>query len=159
MLSKLQQGTTLIVDRYSFSGAVFTAAKKAPGLDLEWCKASVHCLSLQADLQLSLDNLQCKHSGNQALSSSMLRSRLRSACMLCKASARAAACQPLSPLCHPKKKQESIVSCRFMIPYRHQRGACQHQTESCTSTWKSRQQLQEGVLELRDMRRKKCRTR
>ncbi len=41
MLEKLQQGTTLVVDRYSFSGAVFTAAKKAPGLDLEWCKASL----------------------------------------------------------------------------------------------------------------------
>ena len=40
MLSKLQQGTTLVVDRYSFSGAVFTAAKKVPGLDLEWCKVA-----------------------------------------------------------------------------------------------------------------------
>ena len=38
MLSKLYSGTTLIVDRYAFSGAVFTAAKKAPGLDLDWAK-------------------------------------------------------------------------------------------------------------------------
>lgn len=38
MLSKLRQGITLVVDRYSFSGAVFTAAKQIPGLNLEWCK-------------------------------------------------------------------------------------------------------------------------
>jgi dTMP kinase len=29
-------GTTIIVDRYSYSGVAFTAAK---GLDFEWCKA------------------------------------------------------------------------------------------------------------------------
>ena len=38
MLDRLQAGTTLIVDRYAFSGAVFTAAKRLPGLDLDWCK-------------------------------------------------------------------------------------------------------------------------
>ena len=38
MLQSLQQGTTLIVDRYSYSGIVFTSAKKLPGLDLNWCK-------------------------------------------------------------------------------------------------------------------------
>ena len=38
MLSALQSGTTLIVDRYSYSGVVFTAAKELPGLDLSWCK-------------------------------------------------------------------------------------------------------------------------
>jgi len=32
---KLLSGTTLIVDRYAFSGVAFTSAK---GLDLEWCK-------------------------------------------------------------------------------------------------------------------------
>ena len=42
MLNKLQQGTTLVVDRYSFSGAVFTAAKKVPGLNLEWCKVAFY---------------------------------------------------------------------------------------------------------------------
>eukprot|EP00043_Microstomoeca_roanoka_P010685 m.101332 g.101332 ORF g.101332 m.101332 type:complete len:214 (-) comp14972_c2_seq1:470-1111(-) len=31
----LQQGITLVVDRYAFSGVAFTSAK---GLDLEWCK-------------------------------------------------------------------------------------------------------------------------
>lgn len=34
--SKLAQGITLVVDRYSYSGAAFSAAK---GLDLQWCKA------------------------------------------------------------------------------------------------------------------------
>ncbi|KAL3644025.1 dTMP kinase [Castilleja foliolosa] len=36
MESKLRSGTTLIVDRYSFSGVAFSSAK---GLDVEWCKA------------------------------------------------------------------------------------------------------------------------
>ncbi|KAI9269104.1 thymidylate kinase-like protein [Phascolomyces articulosus] len=33
--AQLKAGTTLIVDRYAFSGVAFSAAK---GLDLEWCK-------------------------------------------------------------------------------------------------------------------------
>lgn len=37
MARKLQDGITLIVDRYSFSGVAFTAAKEKPGLDLDWC--------------------------------------------------------------------------------------------------------------------------
>ena len=40
MLTSLQQGTTLVVDRYSYSGIVFTSSKKLPGLDLNWCKVS-----------------------------------------------------------------------------------------------------------------------
>ncbi|EJT96452.1 P-loop containing nucleoside triphosphate hydrolase protein, partial [Dacryopinax primogenitus] len=32
----LQEGITIVCDRYAFSGAVFSAAK---GLPLEWCKA------------------------------------------------------------------------------------------------------------------------
>nr|XP_057928812.1 thymidylate kinase [Doryrhamphus excisus] len=35
MKSKLEQGTTLVVDRYAFSGAAFTSAK--PGFSLDWC--------------------------------------------------------------------------------------------------------------------------
>ncbi|KAG4960801.1 hypothetical protein JHK84_037889 [Glycine max] len=35
MESKLKTGTTLIVDRYSYSGVAFSSAK---GLDFEWCK-------------------------------------------------------------------------------------------------------------------------
>jgi dTMP kinase len=34
---KLLQGTTLIVDRYSYSGACFSAAKELPDMDLKWC--------------------------------------------------------------------------------------------------------------------------
>lgn len=37
MERKLLGGTTLIVDRYSYSGVAFSAAK---GLDIEWCKVS-----------------------------------------------------------------------------------------------------------------------
>jgi dTMP kinase len=37
MESKLLGGTTLVVDRYSYSGVAFSAAK---GLDIEWCKVS-----------------------------------------------------------------------------------------------------------------------
>jgi thymidylate kinase len=33
---RLQAGTTVICDRYAYSGVAFSAAK--PGLDLEWCK-------------------------------------------------------------------------------------------------------------------------
>ncbi|ESP00866.1 hypothetical protein LOTGIDRAFT_140318 [Lottia gigantea] len=36
MMTLLNQGTTLIVDRYAYSGAAFTAAKQ--GFSLEWCK-------------------------------------------------------------------------------------------------------------------------
>lgn len=38
MESKLRSGTTLIVDRYSFSGVAFSSAK---GLDVEWCKVKL----------------------------------------------------------------------------------------------------------------------
>ena len=39
MEAKLAEGVTLVVDRYSYSGVAFTAAKGIPGLDLEWCKS------------------------------------------------------------------------------------------------------------------------
>ncbi|KAG8384947.1 hypothetical protein BUALT_Bualt04G0171100 [Buddleja alternifolia] len=51
MESKLRSKTTLIVDRYSFSGVAFSSAK---GLDLEWCKAPEKGL-LAPDLVLYLD--------------------------------------------------------------------------------------------------------
>ena len=35
MINMLLSGRTLLVDRYSFSGVAYSAAK---GLDLEWCK-------------------------------------------------------------------------------------------------------------------------
>ncbi|KAI9299156.1 thymidylate kinase [Neoconidiobolus thromboides FSU 785] len=49
--SMLDDGINLIVDRYAFSGAAFTAAK---GLDLEWCKACDKGL-LSPDLIFFLD--------------------------------------------------------------------------------------------------------
>ena len=39
LLRKLRAGTTLVVDRYAYSGVAFTAAKGAPGLDRAWCMA------------------------------------------------------------------------------------------------------------------------
>ncbi|XP_024863606.1 thymidylate kinase isoform X2 [Kryptolebias marmoratus] len=36
MKKKLEQGITLVVDRYAFSGAAFTSAK--PGFCIDWCK-------------------------------------------------------------------------------------------------------------------------
>lgn len=38
LLDELAAGTTLVVDRYAYSGAAFTAAKGVPTLDLPWCK-------------------------------------------------------------------------------------------------------------------------
>ncbi|KAK0589228.1 hypothetical protein LWI29_011286 [Acer saccharum] len=51
METKLKAGTTLIVDRYSYSGVAFSSAK---GVDLEWCKAPEIGL-LAPDLVLYLD--------------------------------------------------------------------------------------------------------
>ena len=36
ILQSLASGTTIIIDRYSFSGAVYSAAKDNPNLDLKW---------------------------------------------------------------------------------------------------------------------------
>ena len=36
----LMSGTSLIVDRYAYSGAAYTAAKQIAGLDLQWCKVT-----------------------------------------------------------------------------------------------------------------------
>jgi dTMP kinase len=37
----LREGTTVVLDRYAYSGAAFSAAK---GIDLEWCKDPDRCL-------------------------------------------------------------------------------------------------------------------
>jgi dTMP kinase len=47
----LQQQTTIIVDRYVYSGVVFTAAK---GIDMDWCKAPDRGLP-QPDAVIFLD--------------------------------------------------------------------------------------------------------
>ena len=39
MISKLNQGISLVVDRYSFSGMAYSLSKMNPGLNLTWCKA------------------------------------------------------------------------------------------------------------------------
>ncbi|KAL2509583.1 P-loop containing nucleoside triphosphate hydrolase superfamily protein [Forsythia ovata] len=51
MESKLKSGTTLIIDRYSYSGVAFSSAK---GLDMKWCKSPEMGL-LAPDLVLYLD--------------------------------------------------------------------------------------------------------
>ncbi|MFS8011472.1 putative dTMP kinase [Helianthus anomalus] len=51
MEAKLKSGTSLIVDRYSYSGVAFSSAK---GLDIEWCKAPEVGL-LAPDLVVYLD--------------------------------------------------------------------------------------------------------
>lgn len=53
MEAKLRSGTSLIVDRYSYSGVAFSSAK---GLDIEWCKAPEIGL-LAPDLVVYLDIL------------------------------------------------------------------------------------------------------
>lgn len=50
MTRLLTEGTSLIVDRYSYSGVAFSAAK---GLDINWCKAPESGL-LKPDLVLFL---------------------------------------------------------------------------------------------------------
>nr|XP_026695821.1 thymidylate kinase-like [Ciona intestinalis] len=52
MLQDLNDGVTLIVDRYAYSGAAFSAAKK--GLELDWCKSPDSGLP-QPDLVLFLE--------------------------------------------------------------------------------------------------------
>lgn len=47
METKLSTGTTLIVDRYSYSGVAFSAAK---GLDIEWCKVSICIQRYELDI-------------------------------------------------------------------------------------------------------------
>lgn len=39
LVAKLQAGCTVVCDRYSMSGVAYTAAKRTPGADLEWCMA------------------------------------------------------------------------------------------------------------------------
>ncbi|KAK1318094.1 hypothetical protein QJS10_CPB04g01750 [Acorus calamus] len=51
MENKLRSGITLVVDRYSYSGVSFSAAK---GLDIEWCKSPERGL-LAPDLVVYLD--------------------------------------------------------------------------------------------------------
>lgn len=38
LVSALLSGTTLVVDRYAYSGVAYSAAKGVPGMDVEWCR-------------------------------------------------------------------------------------------------------------------------
>ena len=60
-LEKLNGGTTVLIDRYAYSGVAFSAAK---GLDLEWCKNPDRGLP-QPDLviQLNIDEENAKNRG------------------------------------------------------------------------------------------------
>lgn len=51
MKSLLEEGTTLVVDRYAYSGVAYSAAKE--GMDFDWCKASDAGL-IKADVVLYL---------------------------------------------------------------------------------------------------------
>jgi len=62
MKEKLLAGTTLIVDRYAFSGVCFSAAK---GIDLEWCQApDVGLPAPDAVVFLNLSIEESKKRGN-----------------------------------------------------------------------------------------------
>jgi dTMP kinase len=54
MQTDLQAGTTIIVDRYYYSGCVYSAAKHIPGLDLAWARHPEEGL-LRPDLCVFLD--------------------------------------------------------------------------------------------------------
>lgn len=54
ILVDLRSGCTVVVDRYSFSGAVYTTAKDKPQLSMEWCWNPEIGLP-QPDLVLFLD--------------------------------------------------------------------------------------------------------
>lgn len=54
ILQSLESGCTVVVDRYSFSGAVYTTAKGKPQLSLDWCWNPEIGLP-QPDLVLFLD--------------------------------------------------------------------------------------------------------
>ena len=53
---KLKSGTTVIIDRYAFSGVAFSAAK---GLDLDWCKVRV--TEIQSLLQNAFSDSAFRH--------------------------------------------------------------------------------------------------
>ena len=50
LLEALAAGRTLVVDRYAYSGAAFTAAKRLPGLDLSWCQVCRNSSSFLQDI-------------------------------------------------------------------------------------------------------------
>eukprot|EP01023_Acetabularia_acetabulum_P009670 TRINITY_DN1436_c0_g1_i2.p2 TRINITY_DN1436_c0_g1~~TRINITY_DN1436_c0_g1_i2.p2 ORF type:complete len:335 (+),score=47.09 TRINITY_DN1436_c0_g1_i2:77-1081(+) len=59
MMQKIRSGTTIVLDRYSYSGVAFSAAKNDPTLTLEWCKApevGLLCPDLVFFMQLGMEH-------------------------------------------------------------------------------------------------------
>lgn len=54
MEEKLKTGTTLIVDRYSYSGVAFSSAK---GLDIGWCKVKIMSYFIDVAISKSLSKV------------------------------------------------------------------------------------------------------
>ena len=72
LLEALAAGRTLVVDRYAYSGAAFTAAKRLRGLDLAWCQVRatpVPCCRRHVPAGLAAQHL-CPAAGNLLLASS-----------------------------------------------------------------------------------------
>ena len=64
LLRQLSRGTTLVCDRYAFSGVAFTAAKKKTGMGLEWCRSPDEGLPApDAVLFLDLDPAEAERRG------------------------------------------------------------------------------------------------
>jgi len=64
LLRELHEGTTLVCDRYAFSGVAFTAAKNRPGLGFDWCRAPDEGLPApDAVLYLDLDPAEAEKRG------------------------------------------------------------------------------------------------
>jgi dTMP kinase len=49
ILQTLESGVNIIIDRYSFSGAVYSAAKDNPNLSLDWGRCGCSCVQLGTD--------------------------------------------------------------------------------------------------------------
>lgn len=39
LVAALLSGTTLVVDRYAYSGVAYSAAKGVPGMNVDWCRS------------------------------------------------------------------------------------------------------------------------
>ncbi|KAF5456883.1 hypothetical protein F2P56_026313 [Juglans regia] len=112
METKLKSGTTLIVDRYSFSGVAFSSAK---GLGIEWCKAPEVGL-LAPDLVLYLDIQPEKaaeragYGGERYEQLEFQRKVAQCYEVLCDASWKIIdACQPMEDI--EKQLQEIVLDC------------------------------------------------
>lgn len=79
LIEALAAGTTLVVDRYAFSGAAFTAAKGVPSFDLAWCKVRIWKAdpALKSMTKFLLAAVTCVSTRTLTLSSQHRKYRLR----------------------------------------------------------------------------------